>query len=84
MVERFLETHDIRQALDVQKLFELPDFGVSRALALYHYKNKNETEQLIIEEKVGVRIIIKIPLTPTLSKWIVKRVFFSQILNPLS
>ena len=83
-MRRFLETHDIRQALDVQKQFGLEDFPVFKALALYHYKNKNETEQLIIEEKVGVRIIIKIPLTPTLSKWIVKRVFFGQILNPLS
>ena len=71
-MRRFLETHDLRQALDVQKLFGLPDFGVSRALALYHYKNKYETEQLIIEDKVGVRIIIKIALTLTPSKGIVK------------
>ena len=71
-MRRFLETHDIRQALDVQKQFRLPDLQVSRALALYHYKNKNKTEQLIIEDKFRVRIIIKIALTLTLSKGIVK------------
>ena len=68
MVKRFLAVHDIRQALNIQKQFALEDVQIFRQLAVYHYKNKNETEQRIIEDKVWVQIIIKIGLTPRLTK----------------
>ena len=58
-MRRFLEVHDIRQALDIQKQFGLGDVQVFLHLAVYHYRNKNETEQLIIEDKVWVRIILR-------------------------
>ena len=67
MVKRFLEVHDIRQALNTQKQFALEDVQIFRQLAVYHYKNKNETEQRTIEDKVRVPIIT-IDSTPTLSK----------------
>ena len=56
---RFLEVNDIRQALTIQKQFGLTDVQVSRYLVVYHYRNKNKTEQLIIEDKFGVRIILR-------------------------
>ena len=60
LVRRFLDVDDFRQALNIQKRLGLGDLQVFRALALYHYKNKNETEQLIIEEKGRVLILIEI------------------------
>ena len=58
-MRRFLEANDIRQALTIQKQFGLKNAQVFRYLVLYHYRNKNETEQLIIEDKVWVRIILR-------------------------
>ena len=58
-MKRFLEVNDIRQALTIRKQFGLQDFQVFRQLAVYHYRNKNETEQLIIEGKFWVRIILR-------------------------
>ena len=58
-MRRFLEVNDVRQALTIQKQFGLEDVQVFRHLVVYHYRNKNETEQLIIEDKFWVRIILR-------------------------
>ena len=58
-MRRFLDVNDIRQALTIQKQFGLKDVQVFLHLAVYHYRNKNETEQLIIEDKFWVRIILR-------------------------
>ena len=58
-MRRFLEANDIRQALTIQKQFGLKNAQVFRHLVVYHYRNKNETEQLIIEDKFWVRIILR-------------------------
>ena len=58
-MRRFLEVNDVRQALTIQKQFGLEDFQVFGHLVVYHYRNKNETEQLIIEDKVWVRSILR-------------------------
>ena len=64
LVRRFLDVDDFRQALNIQQRLGLGDLQVYRALALYHYKNKNETEQLIIEDKGRVLILISIEFNP--------------------
>ena len=73
LVSRFLDVDDFRQALKIQQRLGLGDLQVFRALALYHYKNKNETEQLIIEDKGRVPIFIEVefyPLAVRMHLWI--------------
>ena len=53
MIQKFLDSDDYREAILIQKRLRLTDFQVSRSLALFHYKNKNESEQQMIEEKLN-------------------------------